>query len=165
MEADDQCKRCSRLSRSFFGKNLSDIVDEMTDLQKGDAMKGKWKEADDTLTSLETEGALTAWPRDMNVMTMKRTGWRMETKYGFLSTAEFLKKFAFEPKVLGIRVVALKNEEGTRQISGCLFRLTDGQDAYYRVVIFFSETVWILKEDVLKPEDRSAGLLNVTMVL
>jgi hypothetical protein len=162
MEDDDSCQRCIRLSRSFFGKTLRDIVDEMADPDKGKAVSIKWKEADTILASLESEGAIT-WPRDIEVLAMRRTGYRVETKYGFLTLTEFLKKFTFEAKVLGCRVVELKAEEGIRKLKGVLFRLLDGQDGFYRVVIFFSETVCILKEDVLKPQDRSAGVLSCIM--
>ena len=61
----------------------------------------------------------------------------MQANYGFLTVKEFEKRFKMQPKVLGAKVQKLMNEEGTREISGVLFKIQGPEDMTYRTVQFF----------------------------
>jgi hypothetical protein len=165
---DDSCKRCFRIAQSFFGKTVAEVVELIAEPKS--SMGKDWAEADSTMGRLEADGVV-VWPKTKTVHTRKRSGYRMEARYGFMTPTEFLQRFGYECKILKVKTVTLRHEEGTRDITGILFRLAPGEASVYRTVVYFSETVWFLDETVLKPEasspkqNRLAHFLSLAVAL
>jgi hypothetical protein len=149
---DESCKRCVRIARSFFRSTLASILEKLEDKSLGPKMEISWAEAEETLAALDADGAST-WSTDKRVLERKRAGYRIETRFGFMTMKEFWTRTHFEAKILGAKTVELTNEEGTRKIQGVLFRLAGEADHFYRVVVFFSETAWFVDEYHLTPKE------------
>ena len=56
-----------------------------------------------------------------------------------------------------MKTATLKNEEGTRMVAGVLCKMSPGDENLYRTVTFFSEVVWGLDDQLMRPTDRLRG--------
>ena len=65
-----------------------------------------------------------------------------------------MKRFTVEAKNLNFKPVTLMNEEGTRNITGILFKMIPGDDLYYRVVTFYHDVLWLVDEHMMRQGDR-----------
>jgi hypothetical protein len=105
----------------------------------------QWDEADENLTKL-TAGEEPSFKEPAGMTLMTRTGYRMKATYSFVTVSDFTKHFRIEPKHLGLRVVKMQAECGTRELSGVLLADTPPK-LRCRTVEFFSDQVWFLHED------------------
>ncbi len=154
-EAIDGCIRCCRIAESFFGSTLESIVSKLEDKDQGQATKASWSQADETLTKLE-KGGVVKWAREKRVHFRRRVGFRMEARYGFMTVSEFEKRTGSDAKKMNYKVISLENEEGTKDVSGILFKICPGDNSdRYRVVVFFSERAWFLDEAFLKAQEST----------
>ncbi len=131
---------------------MADVMARIADPDKSQKAKADWNEADATVAKLET-GGLVKWGSKKKVAARIRVGYRLETRYGFLTASEFLKLTGYDAKQLNVKSIDLDNEEGTRKISGVLYKTDPEDTAHYRTVVFFREKVWFLDEELLVPEE------------
>ena len=146
----EKCQRCVKVAKSWYGT----AFDRLCKRKETDpGFRGEWDEAQTVLESIEQGEALPSWHMPAGVHTMMKTGYRMEATYYFMTSSEFVRRYSMEPKVANIKVVALRSEEGTKSMHGILFKGCPGAEAY-RKVVFFSETVWYVDEELLQPAGR-----------
>jgi hypothetical protein len=79
-----------------------------------------------------------------------RSGMRLESIFWFMTAKEFVFRWRLEPKVVGIKVHVIMDEEGGRLLKGCVIKPEPDDPPYaYRRVILFTDKVTIHHEELL----------------
>ena len=149
MAAFDRCKKCLRVGKTFYGKTFEELVDYLRSADKRTQFEIALKN-----DSLRQAGKLPEYaPVSCNYGT--RAGIRISKLYWFVRTCEFLRRFDFKPKTLGIKTVTLLDELGICRIEGCLIEpQADALLWEYRNCEIWSEHVREISEHVTNPRSQ-----------
>jgi hypothetical protein len=99
MAAFDRCERCVRKANAWYGKDFNVVCE----LSRQPAQAPEFKAAEANLVIVEGGGE-PPFPVPMGVTASKRTGYRMESTYSFVTISQFTKRFKYQPKSLGMKV-------------------------------------------------------------
>ncbi len=107
----DRCKRCVRKARSWYGTDFETVVS----MSKDKKHEAEFKAAETSMVAIEA-GQEQSVGTPMSVTAGRRTGYRMESRYSFVTPNQFAKRFKFHPKALGVKVIAV----ATKSKCACL---------------------------------------------
>ncbi len=100
------------------------------------------------------EGEL-EWDHHISIDTETKCGYRMFSRFGFLTQGEFLSEFKVEAKsITGVKIVQRMDQFGTRLLSGVAFKLTAGDELKYRIYEDFFEITHDKHKQVLRLQGR-----------
>ena len=137
------------ICKTFYGKAFETIVkvcDESV------TMKKEFKEAQANHIARGKGRGKRFKP--INVRAYTRAGIRLSSWFWFVRTCEFLRKYNFKPSTLGLRTIWLKDELGSVKIEGVIMKPENCRTpCEFRWVECYSETVRVLSEDIVGPEN------------
>jgi hypothetical protein len=146
-----KCFKCFTVAKSWMGKPFELLVKLYN---QSEAFREEWDAA------LAQFDALVKRPFDIpaSVHAHKCTKQTMSRMYWFLTVNQFIKRFSYEPKVLGSRVHNLTDEFGSnKDVRGVIIRpdpVTDSDSATYRQVTFSHETTLFVDETLRSEQER-----------
>ena len=144
----EKCKRCMKKAASWYNVPWSEVCS----MSKEPSHRSAFDEAETNLC-LRESGEEPVFKTPMEVKAFKRTGFKVEAIYSFPSLNQFILKFSYRPKVLGMKPETLTSEDGFSEIEGVLLKF-DPTMTTWRRVYYFSETIWMICESIVTPEGR-----------
>jgi hypothetical protein len=145
-----KCLKCFTVAKSWMGKPFDLLVKLYS---QSEAFRAEW---DAAIVQLD---ATVKPPFDIpaSVHAHKCTKQTMSRSYWFLTLNQFIKRYSYEPKVLGVKIHSLTDEFGTKEVRGIIIRpdpTTDSDCAIYRKITFSHETSLAVDETLRSEHER-----------
>ena len=131
----DRCTRCTRKAASWFGVPWEKVCE----MSREEKHKGEFEAAEATLSKLD-KNEDPGFKVPMSVSAHKRTGYRVESVYSFVTNSQFIRRFGSSPKALGMKLIKLSSEDGSSELKGVVVKYAP-REAEFRRVVFFRNGV------------------------
>ena len=145
-----KCLRCVRIAKSWHNSTLDQLV---KDCKKAD-FKKNWAEASANLKLIESNQK-PSFENDAMVRKGQESTFEMSASYWFITLKEFVERYKFPPKDIGLKVLKYRDEFHSHMLEGSFVKPSrDDPQFLYRAAKISSRQFWEVVEDVMKPEDR-----------